>query len=378
MAAVSDWRVRITPEKKRELGYSAPFLLFLFFGIVPAIDHLPDLTAIGFLLVCAAFVVIDVVTWLVVEVAPRHPGWRRENAVGIAILSLATVVVMLFPHYGSPFYNLYAVSAVIFCSPRESLYKIAGLAYGIDVFMHALGFLLSSNTSLGMTLTSLIALTTNGVFTLVAREGMDRQHDREIASVRAASEAKRQERMQLANDLHDQLGQTLTAINSFAQLSVKMLQSGNAEAAQMRLEGIEDMSRQALAQMRAVVTQRHRLTIAEEIENARNLLEVGGIKPLIDYRPCRFSPAQEDALAHIIREAVTNVLRHSRATTCWITINAKGVVVRDNGTASAAPGKGTGLASLESRWRNYGSFSARRVEKGWEVSAMLTSPSEDV
>jgi two-component system sensor histidine kinase DesK len=159
------------------------------------------------------------------------------------------------------------------------------------------------------------------------------------------------ERLRVSRDLHDLLGHSLSAVSLKGDLAIRLLHS-NPPAAQAQIEGLTGVARDALRGVRAVTRDEHTVSLRTEIEGAAALLAAAGIDARIDLHLPDLPPAVEKVLAWAVREGVTNVLRHSEASTCSITASrwdgqARLEIVNDGARPSA--GEGSGLAGLTER-----------------------------
>jgi two-component system sensor histidine kinase DesK len=160
------------------------------------------------------------------------------------------------------------------------------------------------------------------------------------------------ERERIARDLHDLLGHSLTAVVMRAQLT-KELVLVDPQRARSEAEEIERNARDALAAVRSTVTGWRRTSISAELEAARRALTGTGVTLRVDYDDKLILLAStEHELALALREAVTNVARHARASTCHIGLDADQervrLVIADDGVGGNAP-EGTGLTGLRER-----------------------------
>jgi two-component system sensor histidine kinase DesK len=145
---------------------------------------------------------------------------------------------------------------------------------------------------------------------------------REIVARLAANE----ERLRLARDMHDLTGQSLSLITLKSELAARRLAglapSAERDAALAEITDIGRVSRQTLHDIREAVSGYRRPTLAVEIITARTLLEAAGIHldddPALTTNSGSFDPDAEAALAWCLREAATNVIRHSGARNCRI------------------------------------------------------------
>jgi two-component system, NarL family, sensor histidine kinase DesK len=168
-----------------------------------------------------------------------------------------------------------------------------------------------------------------------------------------AEEAVERERLRVSRDLHDLLGQSLSAVSLKGDLALRLL-SRDAPAARVQIENLTLVARDALAGMRAVTRNEHTLSLVDEARGVTTLLTAAGIDARVDIRLCAVAAATHDVFAWALREGVTNVLRHSDARTCTITTVRRGGAVRlqiVNDGATGPAGQGTGLAGLAERAR---------------------------
>jgi len=133
--------------------------------------------------------------------------------------------------------------------------------------------------------------------------------------------AASEERLRLARDLHDLAGHSMATITLKAELARRLIRADPA-AAEKQVADIEQVSRQALADIREAVSGYRRATLAVETASARTALEAAQIAfeldPALLGRAAGLEPAAEAALAWCLREAVTNVVRHSGASWCRV------------------------------------------------------------
>jgi two-component system sensor histidine kinase DesK len=158
------------------------------------------------------------------------------------------------------------------------------------------------------------------------------------------------ERERIARDLHDLLGHTLTAVAVKADLAGRLLDADPADPARARAE-IEDIrrtARSALADVREALTGMRSTRLATELATARRELDSAGITLTLEGVPPALPPAVETALAIVLLEGVTNVVRHAGARQCRIDFGvADGAVtllIRDSqrsvGVLPAVPSAG--------------------------------------
>ncbi|WP_102273119.1 sensor histidine kinase [Cytobacillus massiliigabonensis] len=162
------------------------------------------------------------------------------------------------------------------------------------------------------------------------------------------------ERQRIARDLHDTLGQTLTMIKLKSELTKRLIEK-DADKAKQELDDILNTSRFALKQVRELVSDMKFVSLEEEIDQSQKVLQTAGIAmvhkkqeklPLL-------SNVAETMLALSVREAITNIVKHSKAKHCTCTQFEKNgeycIQVMDDGSGQIREGKGNGIQSIKER-----------------------------
>ena len=143
--------------------------------------------------------------------------------------------------------------------------------------------------------------------------------------------AVQHERTRLSRSVHDILGSTLTAIAVKASLAEKLLGDSNPQAAQ-EIREVADLARGSIEEARRASYGIAEITLEGELDRASVIMSSVGINVVITGTPHpRLSKPREELFAIIVREAVTNVLRHSKSTTCRINIDEAGIEVHNDG-----------------------------------------------
>ncbi|MFF7965940.1 sensor histidine kinase [Streptomyces sp. NPDC007903] len=207
----------------------------------------------------------------------------------------------------------------------------------------------------------------------------------ELRKARAtvAQLAANEERLRLARDLHDLLGHSLSLITLKSELAGRMLPGRPEEAAQ-QVADIERVSRQALVDVREAVTGYRRPRLAAELAGAQVALTAAGVIAEIPAEPdlAGLPEEAEATLAWTLREAVTNVVRHSGAERCAVELLHRHTLdgpvlelsVEDNGSGGSGRGPGNGLTGLAERLQGAGgTLEAGRSAKGFRVVARVPS-----
>ena len=191
--------------------------------------------------------------------------------------------------------------------------------------------------------------------------------------------AKIAERERIARDLHDVLGHTLSLIALKSQLASK-LADRDPQRAVAEIREVEQIARTSLDELRAAVAGYRAAGIPQELAHARDVLSSAGLR--VDCEAdddVRLAPAQESVLALAIREAVTNVVRHARASAVRLRLAHAGTACRfeieDDGVGGAAA-EGAGLSGMRERVESHGGSLERTTDRGTRLVVTLPLASE--
>jgi two-component system sensor histidine kinase DesK len=170
-----------------------------------------------------------------------------------------------------------------------------------------------------------------------------------LAEARAelARLAAENERIRIARDLHDLLGHSLTTITVKAGLA-HQLGAVDAARAIEQIAEVEALSRQSLADVRAAVSGYREVTLASELARGRELLRASGIAADLPAAADVVDPANQELFGWAVREGLTNVIRHSRASSCAVRLSPSSMEITDDGIGAAAQ-PGNGLRGLRER-----------------------------
>jgi two-component system, NarL family, sensor histidine kinase DesK len=168
-----------------------------------------------------------------------------------------------------------------------------------------------------------------------------------------AAAAVGRERLRVSRDLHDLLGQSLSAVSLKADLAVRWLPSDPA-AARAEAQELTGLARSALRDVRAVTHDEHVMSLGNEVDAATALLDAAGVETdvEVDVDLAGLPSPTDVVLAWAVREGTTNLLRHSDAQACRIRASRRDGVVRlevVNDGARGPVGSGTGIAGVTQR-----------------------------
>jgi signal transduction histidine kinase len=181
----------------------------------------------------------------------------------------------------------------------------------------------------------------------------------QAASASLARAAVVQERLRAARDLHDLLGHSLAAILLKCELARRLITKDPVRA-ESELRDVVAMAAQARADMRTVTGDALEMSFEAELESARSVLIAAGVNVEIDAASCAGT-----VLSVVLREAVTNVLRHSRARHVRITATPTSLTVENDGVTGAVTPPGSGLGNLTTRLAAQGGTLTVQVSDGW-------------
>lgn len=156
------------------------------------------------------------------------------------------------------------------------------------------------------------------------------------------------ERERVARDVHDVLGHSLTVVTVKAELAERLLDV-DPERAKAELAQIQQLTRQSLAEIRATVGGLRVARLTDQIDSSRRALQDAGIEARLPNDPSVVEPRHRVVLAWALREAVTNVVRHSSARTCSVELGTDWLTVADDGRGLRGRREGNGLRGLRER-----------------------------
>ncbi|KPI02458.1 integral membrane sensor signal transduction histidine kinase [Actinobacteria bacterium OK074] len=209
---------------------------------------------------------------------------------------------------------------------------------------------------------------------------------RELANAREelARRAVEEERLRFSRDLHDLLGHTLSVIVVKSE-AARRLARRDLDASLTQIEDIESVGRQALTEIREAVTGYREGSLATELDRARSALSAAGVESRLRRSGPPLTPQTEALLGWVVREAVTNIVRHSGASHCSIVLDGTAERVRlevsddGDGVPAVAMPKvegigGTGIKGLTERLAAAGGSlrAGPSPHGGFTVTAELT------
>ena len=171
------------------------------------------------------------------------------------------------------------------------------------------------------------------------------------------------ERDRVARDVHDVLGHSLTALSIKAELAGRLLDVDPGRARE-ELQSIQETARQALAEVRSTVGGLRAANLEAELAAAPRVLGDAGIRMQLIGDVADTDPRHRTMLAWVLRESVTNVVRHARASQVSIELSPTGLVVADDGTGYDSTGNNDGNGLLGMRERVAAAGGTLRLSSG--------------
>jgi len=271
---------------------------------------------------------------------------------------------------GSSTFFIYAAAMLPFCLKTQSAAVLGLVTVGMVGAIE--GLLLHLH---GWTLfyTAIFPLIIGGGNTVFAeRNRMNRK-------LRKANEeiehlAKVAERERIARDLHDVLGHTLSVITLKSDLAGKLMDRDPQRAAQ-EIHEVEEISRQALSDVRDAIRGYRSQGLLAELARAKSTLETAGLTVECDAAASVNIPAmQESILSLAVREAVTNIVRHAHAHTCRMRLEQQNgscrLEISDDGRGWNGY-EGNGLRGMRERVEMVGGTLQRLGASGTTVTITL-------
>lgn len=308
-------------------------------------------------------------------------GWKQIAGIGLLLLFLVTyrqlynsfdkksythwlvtqVVVIIIL---AIFYNLYTIFLGFFTAhfigwykEKQTFYRALGIfaVAIISPFFFQWKTLELANVIYYGIFIAIMFLSPFGIRSMSSRMELEKKLDEANEQIKEL--VKRDERMRIARDLHDNLGHTLSLITLKSQLVHKLI-SKDAEKAKQETKEIERTSRSALKQVRELVSDMRAITLAEELIETEILLQAAGVTFQFngDSKLEEVPLLTQNILSMCLKEGVTNVVKHSQATNCVVQVVKRDgdielSVVDDGKGLDEANVDGNGLKGIHERLR---------------------------
>jgi two-component system sensor histidine kinase DesK len=367
---LTDWHSAWMPEWRR-VAMSSVFLVYLVGVVFAVAQYNPFPVSVAGYAILAAFCLLYL-SWL----RDPHTGTPRRFLVHYTLMAALIVAEAFFAHEAAFVMCAYlGVITVARYSARAA--PVILLMTLLAIFVP--GLVPSWHDSLTTAFADYTAITIPG--TALAMFGffkvLGANHALADARSQIAALAAENERSRIARDLHDLLGHSLTTITVKAGLARK-LGLADTERALREIAEVEELSRRALSEVRmAVAGYRDRdVSVAGELANGRELLRAANITADLPRAVDIVDPRYSELFGWVLREGLTNVVRHSRADACAVRLTRSSIEITDDGTGGGGEkrtGGGNGLGGLRERVGAAGGAldAGPWPGGGWRLSATL-------
>lgn len=203
-----------------------------------------------------------------------------------------------------------------------------------------------------------------GLFTIIAplpgrefQKSMEQRKQLHQANQRMEAVIKGEERNRIARELHDSLGQSLSVMTLKLDLAQKILMK-DPQMVAGELQEIEQLSRSTLKTVREIVSDMRKRSLREELIEINQALTAAQIILTTENEELgdSLSDNQQNELSNVLREAVTNIIRHSKATFCTIVFSIEAgwlkLSIKDNGIGAKELIAGNGITGMKERVEN--------------------------
>ena len=355
---------------RRGPWFAAIWLFFLLDPLMAAWDRRDSVAGVAGMVLTVAFGAVYLAMWL----RMRNARWRLHSRPSLAValawfvslVVLGTLMVLALGQVGTAAAVYCAVTAVMLFPTAWAAAVTAAIAGLMIVLAEVLP---GWDGALGLAFSVCAASLAVFGITSMARRNVElvRVHQEN------AELAVDNERSRFARDLHDILGHSLTVITVKAELAQRLLDA-DPERVRRELADLERLSRDALADVRRAVEGYRELTLPGELARARAALAAAEISADLPNSTDDVPTDLRDLFAWTVREGVTNVIRHSRASTCRVLLSPTSAEVCDDGVG-AAPGaaSGSGLHGLRERAAVAGATVViRSLDPGYSLAVVRT------
>ncbi len=314
--------------------------IWIVYSVFFVIDPIQRKSAFHWMLLAIVYPI-----FLTLYLIPHFTTGRKQLAAVAAMFVLGLVYV---PYNYSAFgIFIFAIATLPFCfkSPRTVLLLISAACAVILVE----GLLLHMSMWVwgGAIFFSFIV---GGANTAMAQEKAANAKLR-LAHEEVEHLAKMAERERIARDMHDVLGHTLSVIVLKAQLAERLI-IRDPEKAAVEIKDLESIARKALGEVREAIRGYRSEGLAAELERTQRTLDAAGVRFECNSAPPQISAARETVLSLVLREAVTNIVRHAKASHCKVVFSTEGeshqLCVEDDGCGGILK-EGSGLRGMRER-----------------------------
>jgi two-component system sensor histidine kinase DesK len=333
----------------RVLGTVLP-VMFLGYLVTPVHQVFGDPHP-GVVRVVVVTVVLLYATIYLLVAGPSNWPSRAARAAAVVAMTACGVTLAALLGPDDLVYMTYAIATALVQTP-----PMAGLLLGLSTTVALLIGTTIADGAPDLSSAAVLVILTVALFGI--RQVMLANAELRAARDEIATLAVTEERARMARDLHDVLGHSLTTITVKAGLARRILESAGDDAdAIAELRDVEHLSRTALSEVRATVLGYRKASLPAELVGARAALQAAEITADLPNAVDNVPAELQEPFAYVLREGVTNVIRHSGARRCDVRLGESWIEIRDDGTGThgsasgsvSGNGSGHGLAGLRER-----------------------------
>jgi signal transduction histidine kinase len=335
----------------RRVARTITVLVLSGYGLLVIVNVLPEEPGGAGLLGFAACVAVLVGFQIIHSLRePRH--WPiLLRAATLSVQAAASFLPLLW--IGTPWGSMGGfLAGSLLLLLNGALRWIMFTVTGATVLLVSLSYSHDAEWMAYLTLSTL--LTGLVVYSISSLSGLVKEVDQ--ARIELARVAVTKERLRVARELRHRLGELLSAMTVKGERAIRLLPR-SPEGARAEVAEMLDIARVAVANIRSVATGYRHMSFTAELDSAATALAAAGIEADVDVREQSLPEPVDALLAMVLREAVTNMIRHSEARTCAIAVGLAGGGVRLEVTNDGAPEAaqpGIGLEDLADRLRSVG------------------------
>lgn len=365
------WRTASSVDKVRLYTRQSFYLLQIVFGVFGGVTEAAMHRYLGALFVAISAAAAVVAVTRIPELGGTRAGSVKVPLAVMMLAALCSAVIALVAQDAGegPYIWLVMIVVVPFAAlvPWRWLILVAAVGTATSVFVGEGGT--------GVLLGALVVFMTVTVRLSVWLLRMVTELDEARGTAAALSVAE--ERLRFSRDLHDVVGSALSAIAVKSDLAATLSRRGDDRAAQ-QMDEVRDLAQESLAQARELVRGYRSIALASELAGARSLLESAGV--VTDMRGSAEALPIDlaETAAWVVREGVTNILRHSAAQAAVIEVTGESVSIVNDGAGQRQAGNGTGLTGLRERVDAVGgTLEVTRGDEHFTLTAHFPHPTKE-
>jgi two-component system sensor histidine kinase DesK len=284
-------------------------------------------------------------------------GWLVYFWTGVQILISITMTLL----FGYVYFALFLAFFVGNIQNRIGFFTLYSIHVLSTILIINYGIVIQKSsvfiTQLPFVIISVIGVILLPVTTYNRNRSDKLQVQLEDANKRISELVKLEERQRIARDLHDTLGQKLSLIGLKSDLAGKLISKDPVQA-QQEIDDVRQTARSALKEVREMVTEMRGTRLEDEIFRIKQILKVAQIEFVLEGDPklSNTSLMNENVLSMCLKEAVTNVVKHSQASSCLVYIvpTRSDLIIKvvDNGigiTDKVTCFRGNGIRGMKER-----------------------------